>query len=104
MAEFQATLAKTETERSSLNAIERPQPVACHHCGSRHVVRNGTRNGLQWVLCRDCHRSSNATTGTSLSTLRNKEKCEHYARCMKARMTLRKAAWTVGISIDTSFR
>ena len=104
MAQLQAALAQTQSERSSLNAIEQARPVACRHCGSSHIVRNGTRNGLQRVVCRDCQRSSNATSGTPLSRLRHKEKFEHYAQCMKARMTLRDTARTVGISLDTAFR
>ncbi len=29
-------------------------PIACIHCGSIHVVRNGKHNGKQAYICRDC--------------------------------------------------
>ena len=32
--------------------------VKCIHCGSEHVVKNGKRaNGVQCLMCRDCHKS-----------------------------------------------
>ena len=36
----------------------------CVYCGSSRVVRNGTRNGLQRFLCRDCGRVFNERSGT----------------------------------------
>lgn len=31
--------------------------VICKHCGSKNVVRNGTKAGYQYYLCRDCGRT-----------------------------------------------
>lgn len=31
--------------------------VTCKHCGSKNVVRNGTKAGYQYYLCRDCGRT-----------------------------------------------
>lgn len=36
----------------------------CVYCGSSRIVRNGTRNGLQRFLCRDCGRQFNERSGT----------------------------------------
>lgn len=97
-------VASVTTERTSLTVIEAALPVACRHCGSTSVVRNGTRNGLQRYLCNDCSKSCNAATGTPLSRLRHKELFEAYARCMREGRTVRDAAATVGICIDTAHR
>lgn len=97
-------LGEVHEQRTSIEAIENALPVGCRHCTSKRVVRNGTRCGLQRWLCRDCNRSSSATTGTALSRLRSKHKFEAYGRCLEHGMTIREAARDVGISVDTSFR
>lgn len=53
MEQLRAAISTTQAERSSIRAIETSGPLACRHCGSLHVVRNGTRNGLQRILCQD---------------------------------------------------
>jgi transposase-like protein len=102
--EARRALGEVHQKRASIEAIEQARPVGCRHCGSEHVVRNGTRCGLQRWLCRACNRSSSATTGTPLSRLRRKHKFEAYARCLEQGMTIRQAAETVGICVDTAFR
>lgn len=97
-------VGEVHKQRASIEAVEQALPVGCRHCGSENVVRNGTRQGLQRWLCKDCKRSSSATTGTALSHLHCKEKFEAYGRCMAQRMTIRQAARAVGICVDTSFR
>lgn len=104
MTRLQAALSSAQTERNSLLAIEQARPAACRHCGSLHVVRNGTRNGLQRVLCGDCHKTSNATSNTPLSKLRHKEKFERYAQCLRDGMTVRKSAEAVSVCVNTAFR
>lgn len=104
IAQLRHSLEGAHQRRSSIEAIETALPPGCRHCGSAHVVRNGTRMGLQRWLCRDCKRSSSATTGTALSRLRHKHKFEAYARCLAERMSVRQAAIAVDISVDTSFR
>ena len=104
MEMLRSAIATTQIERSSLSAIESSGPLACRHCGSFGVVRNGTRNGLQRVLCHDCHRTSNAATGTPLSRLKHKEKFVAYAKCMQQGLSIREAAETVEVCRDTAFR
>lgn len=104
MLALQEALGSALAERQSLEAIESSFPLACWHCGSEHVVRNGTRNGLQRVRCKECGRSSNATTNSPLSRLRHKEKFMRYAHCLREGMTLREAAAEVDICLDTAFR
>lgn len=99
-----SAIGEVHDQRASIDAIENALPVGCRHCGSSRVVRNGTRCGLQRWLCRDCNRSSSATTGTALSRLRRKHKFEAYGRCLERGMSIREAARSVGICVDTSFR
>ncbi|MGQ9680863.1 MAG: IS6 family transposase [Candidatus Bathyarchaeia archaeon] len=42
------------------------------YCGSSRVVRNGTRNGLQGFLCRDCGRQFNERSGTLFAGMKYK--------------------------------
>lgn len=104
MLRLQAAVDSTLAEQQSMEAIEAPFPLMCWHCGSAAVLRNGTRNGLQRVRCKDCLRSSNAASNSPLSHLRHKEKFTRYARCMKDGMSLRATAAAVDISLDTAFR
>ena len=104
LAKLLDAVESTKAERGSLQAIERAHPLSCGHCHSVHVAGNGNRNGLQRVICRDCGKSSNATTGTPISRLRHKEKFEQYAKCLKAKMSLREAAKATGVCLDTAFR
>lgn len=98
-------LTQEETRRTSFRLLEQAAgSPACRHCASKHVVKNGCPRGLQRWLCRDCNRTYNATTGSPLSHLRHKEKFALYAECMAGGMTLRVAAKTVGICLDTAFR
>lgn len=101
---LRTAVGSAHTQRSSLEVIETAKSRACGHCGSQHVVRNGTRVGLQRLLCRDCGKTSNAATGTPLSRLRHKEKFEAYAQCMERGLSIQKAAKEVGVCVDTAFR
>ena len=104
MEQVRAAVSANQAERSSIRAIESSGPLVCRHCGSLHVVRNGSRNGLQRVLCRDCLKTSNAATGTPLSRLKHKEKFIRYAECMRQGMTVRQAADEADVCRDTAFR
>lgn len=50
------------------------ETTGCPHCGSRRRVRNGSANGLQCYLSKDCGRSFNALTGMALSDLHQRGK------------------------------
>ena len=43
--------------------------TACPHCTAERVIRHCHANGLQRYLCRACHKTFNALTGTPLSGL-----------------------------------
>ena len=52
----------------------------CPHCGGRHVIKNGHKDGKQRFRCRDCHRSFGPTFGTPLYGLHNS--AAEVARCL----------------------
>ena len=77
----------------------------CLHCGSKGVVRNGTRAGLLRFRCRSesCGRTFNALSGTNLKHMRHREKWELYEQCLRDRLSLHAAARRCGISYRTAF-
>ena len=85
-------------------AIESLQPQVCPHCRGGLLVRNGVRNGQQRYLCRGCSKTFNATSGTPLSRLRDKEQFDAYADCMRQGLSVRAAAAKVGLTVDKAFR
>jgi len=91
-------------QTSSLAPIEQAKAPACAHCHSDNVVRNGRRGGLQRWLCRACGKTSNATSGTPVSRLRDKELFAAYAACMRDGKTIRETARELGMSLDKAFR
>ena len=47
-----------------------PDNPPCPHCGEKHTVRNGHKDGRQRWVCRGCGRSFGPTFGTPLYRLR----------------------------------
>jgi transposase-like protein len=99
-----AVVAATKSKHESREALESIRPKTCAHCGSAAVVKNGVRNGLQRYSCRACARTFNATTGTALSRLRDKEQFAAYAECLRQGLSIRAAAAKLGLTWDKAFR
>ncbi len=76
----------------------------CPHCHGTCIQRHGYASGLQRYRCQDCRRTYNALTGTPLAHLRLRSKWLPYLECMLDSQTVRKAAETVAIHRNTSFR
>ena len=51
-------------ERRSFSANEDLDTVVCPVCGSVKVIKNGTRNGRQRYVCKECRRTFGDTNGT----------------------------------------
>ena len=97
LAEALSPTAPPVLRPRSMDAL---QPHACPHCLGEKVVRNGVCDGLQRYLCRSCFRTFNATTGTPLSRLRDKEQFDAYADCMRQGLSVRAAAARVGLTMN----
>lgn len=78
--------------------------TCCVHCQSKHIKRNGHRQGRQRFWCHDCHRSFGATTKTAFSGLRDQDRWWEYLRCLCDGVTLRRAAARCHITLDRAFR
>ena len=79
-------------------------PQHCPRCTNSHIVRWGVDKGLQRYMCKQCHRTFNALTGTPLAHLRLRENWLDYANSLIEGQSVRKAAIKCGIHRTTSFR
>lgn len=101
-----AELGAGESQSASVVIVEGSVGVkpSCPHCGSEHVVRNGTAHDLQRYKCRDCLKTFNALTGTPLARLRMKGKWLGQTAVLRDGVTITKAAETLGVARSTAFR
>jgi len=79
--------------------------LACIHCGSLRVKRNGTYCERQRYLCKDCRKSFNDISGTSLSRTHSPEKWMKYFLLMVENKgkSLPKIAVELNIHVATAF-
>jgi hypothetical protein len=68
-------------------------------CGARGYV-----SGLPRYRCRDCQRTFNGVTGTSLAHLRHKDHCPGQAQALMTGVSLAEAAARCGGASTTAFR
>lgn len=78
--------------------------VRCAHCGGADVSKWGQANGLQRYRCRDCRRTCNALTGTSLARLRHKAVWLGFGAALQQTLSVRKSAKACGVAVSTAFR
>ncbi|WP_282173504.1 IS1595 family transposase [Cytobacillus firmus] len=77
--------------------------MACVHCGSMSVKRNGKYRSRQRYLCKDCGKTFNDMTNTPFSGSRYPEKWVKYVEMMVEGYTLPKIAKRLKIHISTAF-
>lgn len=79
--------------------VEQVQRVACRHCASEDVVRDGrTRNNKQLYLCRNCRRTSRDSPQAPGYSEEDKERI---LRAYQERSSLRGLQRTFGVSRNT---
>ena len=76
----------------------------CPSCSSESVHKWGMVSGLQCYRCKECKRTFNALTGTSMAHLRKKELWEEYSQALAESLSLTRAAERCGIDRTTAFR
>jgi len=81
-----------------------PALVRCAHCSGERVIKWGQASGLQRYRCRDCLRSFNVLTGTSLARLRHKEMWLGFGAALQQTLSVRKSAKACGVAVSTAFR
>lgn len=77
--------------------------LACIHCGSMSVKRNGKYRSRQRYLCKDCGKSFNDMTGSPLSGTKYPHKWIKYFEMMVEGYTLPKISEALEIHISTAF-
>ncbi|MCL6597688.1 MAG: IS1595 family transposase [Alicyclobacillus macrosporangiidus] len=77
--------------------------LACIHCGSKLVKRNGKYRSRQRYLCKDCGKSFNDMTATPLAGTRFPDKWLKFIECMLDGLTLPKIAKLLDIHVSTAF-
>ena len=99
------TLDINAGESQVLEAIKETFQAApyCPHCQSDNVGGWGVQSGRQRYKCKDCNKTFNALSKTSLAHLRVKDKLDQYLECMRGHTTLREAALACDISLPASF-
>lgn len=76
----------------------------CPFCHGTHVVKNGTKKGLQRYLCRHCRKSFSDQTATpSYHSKKSPKLWLQYLKCMLSGYTIRKCAEECNLNIATSF-
>lgn len=66
-------------------------------------MKHGIEFGSQRFLCKDCHKTFTALTGTQFHRLRGKEKILDNATCIVNGLLVRKTAVRLGISVQKTF-
>jgi len=79
------------------------KPV-CPKCQSDSIHKWGIVSGLQRYRCKNCGRSFNSLTGTSMARLRKKDLWLEYSKTLADNLSLSKAAEQCGIDRTTAFR
>lgn len=77
--------------------------LACLHCGSVSVKKNGKYRGRQRYLCKDCGKTFNDMTNTPLSGTHYPSKWMEYFKMMVEGYTLPKITNVLKIHISTAF-
>ena len=77
---------------------------ACPSCSSVAVHKWGMVSGLQRYRCKECKRTFNALTGTTMARLRKKDLWVEYSQALADSLSLTKAAARCGIDRTTAFR
>lgn len=88
-----------------VSEVKSANVMACPHCGSIHVVRNGHRkDGVQKYSCKDCGKHFvPMTCSVYAGTHKDLKAWASCIRCMMTGMSIRKTAEECGISSRTTF-
>ena len=79
--------------------------LCCPHCGSVSIKKNGTYNGKQRFICKNCHKSFSTTTDTFMFHNRvSKELWKQFIDYEMDGMTLKDESYHLKLSIHTCFR
>jgi transposase-like protein len=75
----------------------------CPHCSSDNIVGHGNYMSRKRYKCKDCQKTFNELTGTSVDKLHKKDVWKTYIGCISRGLSLRAAAKECQITFRTSF-
>lgn len=76
----------------------------CPHCNATEAWRWGYNSGVQRYRCKQCRKTFNALTGTSLARLKRKDAWMAHAEAMQNGLTIRESAKIANVDVTTAFR
>ena len=83
--------------------INMDQKVLCPHCGTDDIYGHGTYKGRKRYKCKDCKKTFNDFTGTTISGIKKVEKFQEYIGLVVESVTIRKASTKIGVNMKTIF-
>lgn len=94
-----------DAERFKLAVKEDDEVVACHECGSIHVVKRGKDGaGRQRYLCRDCGKSFTSIKQNVFNQSKlDDAKWMRFIECFVDRLPLRECSRRCGVSLKTAW-
>src|SRR6266498_3930005 len=97
-------LNNTAARDAVVKQLEQDTEKACPGCGGSRLYRWGRSAGMQRFRCRDCGKTFNVLSGTTLAHLRYKERWLTYSQAMIEGASVRETAQRCDIDKTTSFR
>lgn len=100
---------KDQEQSTQLTAIEirkeslSKEGLLCPHCKSSLLYGHGKFSGRKRYQCRECKKTFNELSGTSIDKLHLKDKWDSYLECMAQGKSLRATAKELGINLRTAF-
>jgi len=88
---------------SILKYISEKQVRVCPKCGKSHYILNGKKKDVQYFLCKNCGKSFNEFTGTTIAYIKKKEKLQDYFLLMLSGSGIKACSETIKICNQTSF-
>lgn len=77
--------------------------ITCPHCKSNQINRFGKYKNTERFICKECKRTFNSYTGTSIQGIQHRNKWINYIELMIEGKSIRKCAELLGIAHATSF-
>lgn len=76
----------------------------CPECGKHNIVKNGTRNGIQRYLCKDCRHSFSDHTGTMMDHSRiSEDRMKTFIDAEIRGDSLQEISYETGMSVTSCF-
>lgn len=98
-------LAQPSTSgRRMTSLLDGAMPRHCPACGGERIGGWGSAHGLPRYRCRDCRRTFNPLTATSLARLRRRDTWLGFGIALQEGQSVRRSAATCDVARSTAFR